>query len=765
MNTRKPLSCISTKRPARKRLAIALSLVFSGLGTLSLSQTAAAADDYQTIDGVGVTAQALKIDISTQETPQSVSVISSKTLEEGNIRKLDDSMRYTPGFFSQYGADYDTDWMKMRGFSVTTLIDGHRQFSEGFFQTSVEPFGLESVEIIQGPSSSLFGDSQPGGVVNLVTKKPTKTPQHSVSISGGSNKYVQGGFDFADNATEDGTKRYRIVAMVNREDSFLDGVDKHRVYLAPSFTIDVSDRTSLTFLANYLKEKGKPNSAFFPTMGTLHARNGQYISPSTSYALPTDDLDKDQVNFGWELSHEFNDNLKYKQSANFSYTDMYLNVASVYGSGDYFVGNTPTLDPKPMLSRNVLINDGIEKAVTFDNNLTYTNTSGLFDNLFQLGFDYQWFKNSWGANTPSGLDWGTVDPFNPSIFTPGDASAYELADYWRNKWQFGIYGQAQTIVNEFLLLKVGARWDKVSIDSGSDDSRIIITKDQLDDTHFSWNAGIMLLNDYGISPYVNYSEAFFANASLAYAGFDNKYLYGLTEPTNTKQIEYGLKLTPNWLDGFVNIAFFNLKQDNAMTPSLVNGAPAWTPVSVQKANGIEVQARASVFKHLTFDVSYTYLDKTDGDDEVRTVMTPKHMASGWVSYNFADLGLSGLTLGAGVRYIGSSVGHYVNEQVPDVTLWDAAVSYVFDKHWRIQGTITNIADKEYVQAADYGTAYYGEGRVARATLTYAWSILVSRLNIHSNDLSHSTVRHRLFGTGRLNAFTSIIFQTSSPCTN
>lgn len=720
MNTRKPLSCISTKRPARKRLAIALSLVFSGLGTLSLSQTAAAADDYQTIDGVGVTAQALKIDVSTQETPQSVSVISSKTLEEGNLRKLDDSMRYTPGFFSQYGADYDTDWMKMRGFSVTTLIDGHRQFSEGFFQTSVEPFGLESVEIIQGPSSSLFGDSQPGGVVNLVTKKPTKTPQHSVSISGGSNKYVQGGFDFADNATEDGTKRYRIVAMVNREDSFLDGVDKHRVYLAPSFTIDVSDRTSLTFLANYLKEKGKPNSAFFPTMGTLHARNGQYISPSTSYALPTDDLDKDQVNFGWELSHEFNDNLKYKQSANFSYTDMYLNVASVYGSGDYFVGNTPTLDPKPMLSRNVLINDGIEKAVTFDNNLTYTNTSGLFDNLFQLGFDYQWFKNSWGANTPSGLDWGTVDPFNPSIFTPGDASAYELADYWRNKWQFGIYGQAQTIVNEFLLLKVGARWDKVSIDSGSDDSRIIITKDQLDDTHFSWNAGIMLLNDYGISPYVNYSEAFFANASLAYAGFDNKYLYGLTEPTNTKQIEYGLKLTPNWLDGFVNIAFFNLKQDNAMTPSLVNGAPAWTPVSVQKANGIEVQARASVFKHLTFDVSYTYLDKTDGDDEVRTVMTPKHMASGWVSYNFADLGLSGLTLGAGVRYIGSSVGHYVNEQVPDVTLWDAAVSYVFDKHWRIQGTITNIADKEYVQAADYGTAYYGEGRVARATLTYAW---------------------------------------------
>ena len=99
---------------------------------------------------------------------------------------------------------------------MTTLIDGHRQFSEGFFQTSVEPLGWNPLKLFR-TVFLLLVDSQPGGVVNLVTKKPTKTPQHSVSISGGSNKYVQGGFDFADNATEDGTKRYRIVAMVNRE--------------------------------------------------------------------------------------------------------------------------------------------------------------------------------------------------------------------------------------------------------------------------------------------------------------------------------------------------------------------------------------------------------------------------------------------------------------------------------------------------------------------------------------------------------------------
>lgn len=285
---------------------------------------------------------------------------------------------------------------------------------------------------------------------------------------------------------------------------------------------------------------------------------------------------------------------------------MYLRVGSVYGSGDFlFDANWNTIggDPKPTLPRNLLINNGIEKAVTFDNNLTYTNVVGAFDNIVQVGFDYQWFENKWGANTPSGIDYDRVDPFNPSISTGSNPAAFVLADYWRNKKQLGIYAQAQTIVNETLLLKVGGRWDKVSIDSGTNDTRIVVGDGTVDDTHFSWNAGAMLLNDYGISPYVNYSEAFFANASLTWGAGS----YGVTEPTNTKQIEYGVKLTPEWLDGFVNVAFFNLEQDNALTSGLVNGAPAWVAVNVQKANGIEVQAQASLFNLSSRGNFYTRL--------------------------------------------------------------------------------------------------------------------------------------------------------------
>lgn len=685
----------------------------TALAAAALAAQPALADDYETLDAVSVTAEALKIDVSTQETPQTVNVVGRQELDEKNIRKLDDSLRYTPGFFNQFGADYDTDWIKIRGFDATTLVDGQRQYKDGFFDSTVEPYGLESIEVLQGPASSLYGDSQPGGVVNLVTKKPTKTPQHNVSISGGSNKYVQAGIDFADNATEDGSKRYRIVAMVNREDSFIKDTDKHRVYFAPSFTIDVSDKTSLTLLANYAKDGGVANGSFFPAYGTLLPRDGKYIDPHTSYGLPGDDYDKEQTNFGWEFSHAFNDNLKYKQTANFSYTDLYLRTSSIWSAWNNTSGD---------LSVATLINDGSVKGFTFDNNLTYSAEGESFNNTIQLGFDYQWFENKWLANGSGGLGAPvlTVNPFIPSISTPDRdaATALDLYSWNRSKKQFGIYGQAQSVFRDTLLMKVGARWDTVNVNADTTNPAVNVVKNSIDDTHFSWNAGIMLLNDYGISPYANYSEAFFATGSLSWLSGAS---YAIPDPTETKQFEYGVKFTPDWLDGYINVAFFDLKQKNYLAQAVSADGSLLTKANPRMdATGFEIQARVSPVKNLTVDLNYTYIDKTQGSNEERVAQSPKHLASAWAAYDFSDLGAVGLTLGVGVRYTGGSIGTAPAVRVPDATVYDLAVGYAFDKHWNIQGTVTNLFDKEYVQSSDFGFAYLGERRVARATLTYNW---------------------------------------------
>ena len=546
------------------------------LAAAAFSISAQAAEDYKTVEAVSVTAEALKIDASTEETPQTVNVINQEELENKIYRKVDDALRYTPGFVNPYGADYDTNWMRMRGFEVTTLVDGQVQYKEGFFDTTIEPFGLEAIEVISGPSSALYGDSQPGGVVNLVTKKPTKTPQHSVTVTAGTQKFVQGGLDISDFASEDGSKRYRLVAMANREDSFVDDVDGWRAYIAPSFTIDISEKTSLTLLASYLKDKKTPSAAFMPTWGTVIPRNGQWVSYGTNYGDPEHDTyDKDQATFGWEFKHAVNDHVEYKQSFTAKYTDLYFRTTAAYGSFDEYghagIGPAPGVG----LYRSTVLNDGTETSFTFDNNLTGSWYVNDFDSIVQVGFDYQHHKNSWRGNglgsTPTLL---SVDPFHPSYEgLPSD----EEIPVWNNeikKQQLGLYTQAQTTWNETILLKGGLRYDFVKVDAVNEDPSSVNDSDSMDEGQLSWNAGVMYYGPFGISPYVNYSEAFFTNASMTAItnAVTEKTGYYLYEPIETKQIEAGIKFTPEWLDGYVNVAWFHLKQKNALAQAVLEGA-------------------------------------------------------------------------------------------------------------------------------------------------------------------------------------------------
>lgn len=700
------------------------------LAAAAFAFSAQAAEDYKTVEAVSVTAEALKIDTSTEETPQTVNVISHEELDNKILRKVDDALRYTPGFVNPYGADYDSNWIHMRGFEVTTLIDGQTQYKEGFFDTTVEPFGLEAIEVISGPASSLYGDSQPGGIVNLVTKKPTKTPQHSVTVTAGTQKFIQGGLDISDFASEDGSKRYRLVAMANREDSFVDDVDGWRAYIAPSFTIDISEKTSLTLLASYLKDKKTPSNAFMLAFGTVVPRNGHMIPYGTNYGDPEHDrYDKDQVSFGWEFKHVFNDNIEYKQSFTAKYTDLFLRSTAAYGSSDVTADySAPMVNPAG-LYRATLLNDGTEVSFTFDNNLTGKWYANDFDSIVQVGFDYQHHKNKWKGNGNGVAFKDLADPFHPSH--TGMPADDELL-VWNNdikKQQLGLYTQAQTTWNETLLLKGGLRYDFVKIDATNENPDSLNANDSLDDGQLSWNAGVMYFGPLGVSPYVNYSEAFYTNASMAQVGgyLPKTFQYRIYEPIKTKQIEAGVKFTPDWLDGYVNLAWFRLKQQNALAQAVLGGIPRQAQVAEKESTGVEIQMQAALTKSLILNASYTYQEVTkpwyqdiykEWHDEAE--LSPKHLASAWVSYNFADFGLPQLTIGNGIRYLGSTRDTYTQFKVDSATLWDANVVYEFNRNWKFVGTASNITDHRYVAGSDWQTAYYGEGRVVRGSLSYNW---------------------------------------------
>ena len=692
-------------RFARTPLMLALALALS-------AAQAAQSDNYQTVEGVGITAEALKIDVSLQDTPQTVNVVTREHLENTVATKIDDSLRYTPGFWSQFGPDFDTNWITIRGFDASLLVDGKRQYKDGYFATIVEPFALEAVEVVQGPSSALYGNSQPGGVINMVTKKPTKDPHHQVSISGGSNSFVEGGIDISDKLTDDGTQRYRVVAMGSRSDAVLDGVDGWRAYLAPSWTIDFTPTTSLTLLASYTKDRRVNNSAFFSTYGTYFPVNGKRVSRSTNYGDPEHDLqDTDQFTAGWELTHKLNDAWTYKNSFSYMHQDFYMRNTSAYNAW----GDDGVLPTK--LQRWSVLNNGTTETFAFDNNLTGEFETGDFANVIQVGFDYNQSRNDFVNNGVAGEMVGDpIDIFNPTYGGLPDDSKLKHFDNRITQKQFGIYAQAQTTWAEAIVAKVGGRYDRMKIENDTTNDAALQPHNALDDGHFSWNAGLMYLSPWGLSPYVNYSESFYAAASLVSSTAG----YILSDPIESNQWELGVKFTPEWLDGFINVAYFDLKQKNALTQMMVNGALASASTPEKRTQGVEVEAHAALTKALSVDATYTYMSATYGSDEARADYMPHNIATAWANYDFSTLGVSGLTIGSGLRYLGSSLNTGTKDKVDDVLLWDAAASWKIDNHWKLNGTISNITDKVYISGAYGNIAYYGEGRLMKATLTYSW---------------------------------------------
>lgn len=679
-----------------------------------LVSSAALAEDAVKTGPVSVTAEALKIDTSLQETPQTVNVVTSGTLADQVATKIDDSLKYTPGCWNQFGPDYDTNWIYIRGFEASTLVDGHPQYEEGYFGTVIEPFGLEKYEVLQGPSSSLYGNSKPGGVINMVTKKPLKTPKHEISVSAGNNDFYMAGLDISDNVTEAGDQRFRLVAMANKTASELDGVDGWRAYFAPSYTIDFTPDTTLTLMASYTRDRRVNNSAFFSVYGTYFPVNGRTVSRSTNYGDPEHDLfSKEQTTIGWEFSHNLNDVWTYKNSFTFKHDNFFLRNTAAYNAYDSSWAVIPD-----KLQRYSLINDGTSDSFTFDNNLTGTFTTGSFDNVIQVGFDYSHFKNEFKGNGTTGVAvGGLVDIFNPTYDGLPGNDELSLFDNDITKKQLGIYAQAQTTWNETILAKVGVRYDRVKVDNYCEDPTARALNQSLDEGQTSWNAGLMYLSPIGVSPYVNYSESFYATGSLV---SDASWQRAMSKPVESEQWELGVKITPEWLDGYVNVAWFDLKQKNAMTQKTFGGVLSTVQSPEKETKGLEIEAHAQVAKYVGLDFAYTYLDATYGEDGDRADYMPHHIASGWISYDFAGVGLSGLKIGTGLRYLGSSVNTATKDVVDGVTLWDAQISYEFDKHWKVNGVATNIADRTYITGAYNNIAYYGEGRVMKATLTYSW---------------------------------------------
>ena len=688
---------------SHKPLALAIKRSFTALA-LCLPAISMAQGDSSEPTNLGelvVSATALKVEAPLVETPRPGSVVEQEELEERNVQALDETFRYRAGVLSgQYGEDNDTDWLKVRGFDQSTYQDGLRVYREGFYQWLPEPFGLERVELLKGPASILYGEAPPGGVINAISKRPTDTAQGQVDLQVGTDEHRQVGVDTSGPVAGRSDVRYRLVGLHRYGEGDQDFTENERYYLAPSLSWDISENTELTVLASIQKDDAFPYNGFKLAYGTVEDTPFGKVDPSVNYGEPGYDTnERTQTAIGYALSHRFNETWRFEQDLRYSNVDLLLRST-------YISFQTGPREGQ----RQIIYRDGDISSWTVDNRVVGNWLTDRTEHTFLAGIDYQDLNNRGKQNSSLGFTniGGPIDLFDPQYgnftpITPADLIVQEI-----EKQQTGLYLQHQLRLDNRWVFLAGARYDQADLDNIN---RTASTRQEADADEISLSGGVMYLAENGFSPYLSYSESFQPIAGTDGTG-------DLYEPRKGKQLEAGVKIAPDDLDGYVTAAVYRIEEENSLGTS-----QSGFQIQDQERTtaGFEVESVSYLTDQLEFTAAYTYSDatikETETDNSERAApLIPRHMASAWLDYSFANL-VPGLKIGGGARYVGSTTDNSVD--VPSYTVLDLMAQYNVTQNWQAQVNVTNLADREYVASCDYW-CYYGEARSVVASVRYRW---------------------------------------------
>lgn len=656
-----------------------------------------------------------KTDTSILETPQSISVVGRSQLQDQNAQSVVQAVRYLSGISATASpADNRFDSIRIRGFDTTVYLDGV-QLPYGsllFGRPKVDPFMLERVEILKGPSSSLYGGSQPGGLINLVSLLPTATPTHTVEMQANNFGRMQGAFDLGGPIDPKGEFLYRLTGVVHDGGTQFDNVNDFRGLIAPSFTWKPNLDTTFTVLGAYQRDVSGVTIQFLPAKGTLLPNPNGVVPISKFVGEPGwDSFTRSQYWAGYQFEHHADDVWTVRQ--NLRYAGLDTRVQAVIGQG--LDASDPT---QQTLKRSAFIVPENSSAFTMDNQAEARFNTGSLAHVALFGLDYRHStsdSSQYFGSAPSINLFNTV--YGALITTPPLILHTKQAQD-----QVGLYAQDQIALGGWRLT-VSGRHDWVSTDTLN---ILKNTTQSQDDKAFSGRAGLNYVFDSGVSPYVAYARSFQPNIGVTASSTP-------LVPTTGEQVEVGVKYQPVGTNILLTAALFDITQQNVLTAD-----PAHTGFSLQtgeaRSRGLELEASANLTTALKLVASYTYNDTEVTKTTVAAqlgkwlIYTPRNQAALWGDYTFQDGRLAGFGFGAGVRYFGEAYGDAANTLLtPAYTLVDAALHYDlsnFDP--RLRGTkvalnVTNLFNKDYVATCQSASAcFYGDGRTVTGSLRYTW---------------------------------------------
>ncbi|MBY5355190.1 TonB-dependent siderophore receptor [Rhizobium leguminosarum] len=647
---------------------------------------------------------ATKINTPLVETPRSVSVTTEKEIEQRGAQSIIEAVRYSAGVTTgPNGFDPRFDQIFIRGFNVTTVgdyRDGLRQpyINYGMFRT--DPYQLQRVEVIKGPVSVLYGSGSPGGLVNKISKLPTEEPIREVGVSYSTKDRAQAMFDFGGPISEDNDDfLYRIVGLARRGDTNFDIADD-RYFLAPSFTWKPDEGTTFTLYGLVQADETDSN------VGAITTSDGRILDIRASD--PDYDYQKvKQQQVGYQFEHEFDNGLTFRQNLRYSHLDLRARYLGVLSWTDTVAHRYPNSIRDEM------------NVFQVDNQIEAKFDTGPLAHTMLFGLDYTNLQSSFGYGLGAADPAFDFDIANPTYGVSGATPDYNFLASDADLRQVGIYAMDQIEVGNWRF-NLGGR--QTWVNQTRDATLPSVSSEEVDKNAFSVQAGALYLFDNGIAPFISYATSFdpVTNRSATNT---------ILPPTKGEQYELGVKYQPPGSDILLSAVAYHIVEQNK--PRLADPLTfAYDSQGEVTGKGIELEARAAIADGLDIIAAYTYNDSevTGGDNVGNTpAITPTHIASLWANYTFQESNpFNGLSVGAGVRYIGETWTDVANTSKNPATFYvDASASYDFgavDKKYEgltAAFAIRNIAD-ERETVCEEGFCYLGQGRNMTGTLKYRW---------------------------------------------
>ncbi|MCC5608958.1 TonB-dependent siderophore receptor [Nostoc sp. CHAB 5834] len=620
--------------------------------------------------------------------PQAIQVVPRKVLDDQQVIRLDEALNNVSNVIAG-GADTSTEARyTIRGFdNAPLLIDGFRQYG---YPEVPDTANLERIEVLKGPSSILYGEIQPGGVINAVTKQPLSEPFYEAELQVGNYGLIRPRIDISGPLNNDKSQLYRLNLAYLNSESFR-GFDQNfeQFFVAPALAVKLSENTDITFYLQY-------SNRIRPFDAGLIAVGDRVVDVPRDRILnePDDYIERTFVNTGYALEHRFNNSWKIRNAFRYATTRVFSDKLTIPTAFDETTG---------ILDRVYAYDDFYSDDYSLQTNVVGKFNTGSVKHTLLFGLDL----NRTNSNSFSKADFfnsAPLDIFNPVYRNfPRTSLNDVLIDRESKTNRLGIYVQDEIAFSDSLKLLAGLRYETVDQKINNQPS-LFYPNGDTSQSNEAWTprVGIVYQPIKKLSFYASYSQSFNPNIDRFTINGDP------LEPERGEGYEVGVKAELLESKVFATLAYFDITKQNVATEDLnFPGLGISVATGEQRSQGIELDVSGQILPGWNIIASYAYTDaEVTADSSVpiignRLIGVPRHNASLWTTYELQRGNLQGLGIGVGVNYLGERQGDLENSfELDSYFLTNAAIFYRRD-NWRFALNFKNIFDIDYISGVPF----------------------------------------------------------------